>query len=65
MPLSAFSAIEDIQRLTADGNYTEALAMTDQELENNNGDITYRFLKGLILTRMNDLEQARDVFIEK
>ncbi|NNE38864.1 MAG: tetratricopeptide repeat protein [Gammaproteobacteria bacterium] len=60
----AFAAIEDIQRLTADGNYTEALAMTNQELENNNGDITYRFLKGLILTRMDELEQARDVFIE-
>ena len=63
-PQLAISDIDDIQRLTADGDYQQALDMTNRELEENNGDITYHFLKGLILTRMDKLEQARDVFIE-
>lgn len=63
-PLLAMSDIGDIQRLTADGDYQQALDMTNRELSDNNGDITYQFLKGLILTRMDELEQARDVFIE-
>ena len=63
-PSTSISDIAQIQALTADGNLDEALKLTDQELQIDNNNVTYRFLKGLILTRMDQLELARDVFIE-
>jgi tetratricopeptide (TPR) repeat protein len=56
--------VSSIQRLTAEGNFLDALKLTNEELQKNGNNVTYRFLKGLILTRMDKLEQARDVFIE-
>ncbi|MGK0297687.1 MAG: hypothetical protein ACI9XC_001303 [Gammaproteobacteria bacterium] len=58
------SDVDNIQSLTAEGKFLEALDLTDNELQKNGNNVTYRFLKGLILTRMDRLEQARDVFIE-
>ena len=56
--------IDSIQKLAAEGQYDQALAEVEQELQNNPGNVTYRFLKGLVLTRADRLGQARDVFIE-
>ena len=56
--------VTDIQRLITQGDYGTALEMTEQELNGNSGNVTYRFLKGLILTRMDRLEDASEVFID-
>ena len=59
-PLADPSAI---QKLIADNELDQALSMTEAELENDGSNVSYRFMKGLILTRLNKLEQARDVFV--
>jgi tetratricopeptide (TPR) repeat protein len=59
-----YSDIDQIQKLSGEGKLDEALDLTNQELVNDKTNVTYRFLKGLILTRMENLEEARDVFIE-
>ena len=58
------SDIDQIQRLTANGSLDEALSLTNQELVKDQSNVTYRFLKGLILTRMGNIEEASDLFIE-
>ena len=58
------SDIDQIQRLIANGDLDEALSLTNQELVKDQSNVTYRFLKGLILTRMGNIEEASDVFIE-
>jgi tetratricopeptide (TPR) repeat protein len=51
-----------ISALIEQGKLDEALSVTEQELAANAGDVTLRFLKGLIMTRMNRLDEAADVF---
>lgn len=38
--------------------------MTEAELQKDRTSVSYRFLKGLILTRQEKLQQARDIFID-
>lgn len=56
--------VEQIQGQIASGNLNEALIQTNRELARDDKNVTYRFLKGLILTRQDKLEQARDIFVE-
>lgn len=55
--------VEQIQNLIATGNLNEALIQTNRELAKDQNNVTYRFLKGLVLTRQDKLDQARDIFI--
>jgi hypothetical protein len=64
VPGLSFADVTDVQRLISQEQYESALEMTEQELNGNSGNVTYRFLKGLILTRMDRLEDASEVFIE-
>ena len=53
----------EIQELIAAGRLPAALDRAERELKADPGNVTYRFLKGLILTRQDRLEEARDVFL--
>jgi tetratricopeptide (TPR) repeat protein len=64
LPVSLVADVTDVQRLISQGDYQSALQMTEQELNGNSGSVTYRFLKGLILTRMDRLGDASEVFID-
>jgi len=54
--------ISTIQALMEAGKLEEALTLTDAELKRNDADATLRFLRGLVLTRLNRFEQAIDAF---
>ncbi|MEX2523662.1 MAG: tetratricopeptide repeat protein [Gammaproteobacteria bacterium] len=56
------TGIDRIQALLAEGKLDEALRLTNEELSRDAADVNYQFMKGLILTRLNRLEQAADVF---
>lgn len=53
-----------VQKLIAEGKLEQALNMTNTELAKDSSNVSYRFLKGLILTRQEKLEAARDIFID-
>ena len=61
--LSASEA-DQIQSLIARGELRQALSVTDKELLRDDKSVTFRFLKGLILTRMDELDKASEVFLE-
>lgn len=54
--------VAQIQALIEEGKFEEALLLTDTELGRNGEDITLRFLRGLVLTRLNRLDQAAETF---
>lgn len=56
------TGIDRIQALLAEERLDEALRLTNEELSRDATDVNYQFMKGLILTRLNRLEQAVDVF---
>lgn len=51
-----------IQALVHQGKLDDALSATDAELERDGSSVTYRFVKGSILTRMNRLDEAAAIF---
>ena len=53
-----------IQALIIEGKLRQALSLTDKQLQGDEASVTYRFLKGLILTRLDELDKARDLFVE-
>jgi len=53
---------DEIQGLVNQGKLQDALEQTNQQLSKDRGNVTFLFLKGLILTKSNQLEQARQVF---
>jgi colicin import membrane protein len=61
--ITARADVEQIQKLIATGNLNEALTQTNRELAKDENNVTYRFLKGLVLTRQDKLDQARDIFV--
>ena len=61
---NATAETDRIQSLIAEGKLRQALTLTDRQLQEDEKSVTYRFLKGLILTRMNELDQARVLFVE-
>jgi len=48
--------------LIAEGKLQPALDQVEADLALNRTDVTLQFLKGLVLTRMNRLDQAADIF---
>lgn len=53
-----------IRALVAANKLDQALQITDTELAKDKKNITYRFLKGLILTKQNHLDQAKAIFLQ-
>jgi hypothetical protein len=51
-----------VQALLDKGRLPEALEAVDEGLKANPGDITFRFLKGLVLARMDRLDDAAGIF---
>ncbi len=54
----------DIQLLINDGQYKQALKLTEDQLSRNASDIKLQFMKGLILTRLDRYSDAEEVFIQ-
>ncbi len=54
----------DIQHLINEGQYNEALKLTEEQLSLNSSDIKLQFMKGLVLTRLDRYSDAEKVFIQ-
>ena len=54
----------DIQLLINDGQYKEALKLTNEQLSKNSSDIKLQFMRGLVLTRLDRYSEAEGVFIQ-
>ncbi len=54
----------DIQLLINQGEYKEALKLTENQLAADNSDIKLQFMKGLVLTRLDRYRDAEKVFIQ-
>jgi tetratricopeptide (TPR) repeat protein len=54
----------DIQLLINEGQYKEALKLTEEQLSRNSSDIKLQFMKGLVLTRLDRYSDAEVVFIQ-
>jgi len=61
-PLSAQTTSDHIRSLIAADKLDEALNTANEELEKDQDDVTLLFLKGLILTKLNRLDQAEEIF---
>ena len=57
-PVSAATDYGDIQLLIKQQKFEEALKLTNDQLSRNATDIKLQFMKGLILTRLDRLDQA-------
>jgi ketosteroid isomerase-like protein len=60
--VATHAAAADVQALIADGRLQPALDQVEVDLARDKSDVTLQFLKGLILARMNRLDQAADIF---
>lgn len=58
------TAYGDIQLLINQGEYKEALKLTENQLSENKSDIKLQFMKGLVLTRLDRYREAEKVFIQ-
>jgi tetratricopeptide (TPR) repeat protein len=58
----AETALDQIQILINEGHLQQALDLADQELAQDDSDIRLLFLKGLIYTKMEDLDNAERLF---
>jgi len=58
------TAYGDIQLLINQGEYKEALTLTEDQLAENKSDIKLQFMKGLVLTRLDRYRDAEKVFIQ-
>ena len=63
-PVSADTELKQAQSLIAQGDLKQALSVTDEFLAKDNKNIEARFIRGLILTKMNDLDKAEQIFLE-
>lgn len=59
----AQSSYDEIQLLINQGQFKKALNLTEDELASNKSDIKLQFMKGLILTRLDQFSEAEQVFI--
>ena len=59
---SAETYLDQIQVLINEGHLQQALELADEQLEQNDSDIRLLFLKGLIYTKMEDLDNAQKLF---
>ena len=60
--VATHGAAADVQALIGDGKLQPALDQVNADLALNKSDVTLQFLKGLVLTRMNRLDQAAEIF---
>ncbi len=60
--ITSHGAAADVQALIAEGKLQPALDQVEGDLAKNSSDVTLQFLKGLVLTRMNRLDQAAGIF---
>ncbi len=60
----AQSSYDEIQLLINQGQFKNALNLTEDELASNKSDIKLQFMKGLILTRLDQFSEAEQVFIQ-
>jgi tetratricopeptide (TPR) repeat protein len=60
--LATYGAAADVQALISEGKLQPALDRVEADLARNKSDVSLQFLKGLVLTRMNRLDQAAEVF---
>ena len=56
------STTNQIESLISGGKLQQALAITEKQLAGDPANVNYLFLKGLILTRQNKMDDARDIF---
>jgi len=61
--VNAISGISEVEALIAKGKLQRALSTTNKQLAKDKSNVNLLFLKGLILTKKNELEQAKSVFI--
>jgi len=59
----ADSSTDQIESLISGGKLAQALSLTEQQLEDDPANVNYLFFKGLILTRQNKIDDARDIFL--
>ena len=64
LSVSAGVETDEIQALISEGKLRQALSLTEGQLKQDEGSVTFRFLKGLILTRLNELDKARELFVQ-
>jgi hypothetical protein len=62
-PAPGATAADRIEELIQQGQLDRALDLTEDSLAADRGNVNYLFLKGLILTRMGRLEEAKGIFI--
>ena len=62
--VSANTGLEKVQSLIAEGKLQQALTATDEFLDKDPKNIQGRFTKGLILTKLNNFDQAEKIFLE-
>ena len=62
--ISAASVSDQIESLIKQGQLNQALSLTNKQLATDGGDVNYLFLKGLILTKQNKLDDAKAIFIK-
>lgn len=60
----AETSYSDIQLLIGQGQYKEALTLTESQLTANKSDIKLQFMRGLILTRLDRFSDAEQVFTQ-
>jgi len=58
----ADTSLDQIQVLINEGHLQQALELADEQLEQNDSDIRLLFLKGLIYTKLEDLDNAQKLF---
>lgn len=61
---SVEAGTEQIQQLIKQGAFAKALVIVEEQLSKNSGEIQVLFLKGLILAKMDRLQEAEAVFIK-
>ena len=61
--VSATPETSEVETLIANGKLQRALSITNKKLAKDKSNVNLLFLKGLILTKKNELEQAKSVFI--
>lgn len=59
---SSHGAVADVQALMGEGKLPQALSRVDADLARDKTNVELQFLKGLILTRLNRLDAAAQVF---
>lgn len=64
VPVPADTVSDQIENLIKQGRLAQALSLTDKQLTADSDDVNFLFLKGLILTRQERLEDAKAIFIK-